>query len=1211
MYLKRLEIVGFKTFASRTVLEFEPGISAIIGPNGSGKSNIVDAVRWVLGEQSFAALRSKRTEDLLFGGGTRRAPSGFAEVLLTIDNSDKLLPLPYAEVTIGRRATRAGETEYTINRSRVRLRDLQEAIGPLGGAYTIINQGLVDAALNLRPEDRRQLFEDAAEIGVYEGRRAEAERRLRETAANLDRVADILSELEPRLRSLKRQASLARTYREYAGELRALLLRHYAALWRDTSAAREAAERADTAASQALEATRTALAAHTEQLQLSRETLRADRVALALLHSSSAALHTQAETLQRELAVANERRAALIRQGDDLAGTDDELALRSADQARDLGEIRVRLSEADRRASLAKGELAALDAAVAAKAELRRALRLRLDAAQRAEYAAAAGLAERARRAAQIGERRGRLGADAAAIAEQQRQSEHAIAEQRRHAAAAASDTARRDAEHAAAALLAEQARATIERARAARAAADETLAQRRRAAADAEARLDTLSRLQRSQTGTFAGVRAALQWAEQQRRGGFTLVSGILEVPAAIETAVEVALGSRLQNIVVDAWADAEAAIESLKRSGAGRATFLPLDTLRPPRDDQRRPPADDAVLGVAADLVSCDERYRPVAQFLLGRTLIVADLSTARRELRALSGGWSIVTLAGEQVSTGGAVTGGAQTRETGTLRRERELRELPGQLEALRAATEAAVAARAAADASLAAAERSAQEADAQRRALARDLESARAAAEQPRRAAERAENELSLLGRRAEQIAADAADLDAQEIALAAERAELEAQRATADASLAAARREEDAAAAEERELSDSLAGLRAAAAAADGEARAERALLQAGEQAVARIAEQRQTNARRAASLAAERAALDDTFAASDARHAELLGQIDLLRIQIEPREREIAAQEAQIAADETAEAANAAALRQRESDASRASLDLQRARDRIDTLWERAAADDIDVEQAAAAETEAQSSLHPRIPASLHEDSRLPVSPSPDPSAPPEDLAASIASLRSRIARLGAVNPLALEEYEESAERHSFLSAQSADLRKASGALGELIAELNSSMRTAFERTFAAVAAEFEQTFVKLFGGGQAKLTLAEPEGGGESIDRIGIEIVARPPGKRLQNLALLSGGERSLTAVALLFAILRVNPSPFCVMDEVDAALDEANVGRFREALAELTEQTQFLVVTHNRTTIEIADTIYGVSMTDDSSSKVLSVKFEQLGVE
>jgi len=388
MHLKRLEIHGFKTFASRTAFAFQPGITAVVGPNGSGKSNVVDSIRWVLGEQSYAALRSKRTEDLIFGGGGRRAPAGFAEVSLTIDNSDRLLPLPYGEVTIARRATRAGENEYFINRTKVRLRDIQEAVGPLGGSYTVINQGLVDQALNLRPEDRRRLFEDAAEIGVFESRRAETERRLRETNANVERVADLLAELEPRMRSLKRQASLARSYRELSAELRVLLARHYAALWTTTRSARQDAELAEQQLAAVLNQRRATLAAAVEELREGRERLRAIRTDLAALHNESSALHAQAETAQRDLAVGGERQAALALAGEELERAARELALRYEELEREQTETGARLAAAEQRARDQRTLVAVQEGALAAGEAEQRAARQTLDAAQRAELAA-------------------------------------------------------------------------------------------------------------------------------------------------------------------------------------------------------------------------------------------------------------------------------------------------------------------------------------------------------------------------------------------------------------------------------------------------------------------------------------------------------------------------------------------------------------------------------------------------------------------------------------------------------------------------------------------------------------------------------------------------------------------------------------------------------------------------------------------------------
>jgi chromosome segregation protein len=1237
MYLKRLEIQGFKTFAARTMFEFRPGITAVVGPNGSGKSNLTDAIRWVLGEQSFAALRSKRTEDLLFGGGGRRAPSGLAEVSLTIDNSDRLLALPYGEVTLTRRATRAGDNEYFINRNRVRLRDIQEAIGPLGGSYTIVNQGMVDSALTLRPEERRRLFEDAAEISAFESRKAETERKLRETDVNLDRCADMLSELEPRLRSLKRQASLARTHREMTSELRGLLLRQYAQLWQAAKQARAEAEAAAERLEQELAQRRAAQAAATAELRASRDQLRALRERLGALHAESSALHTRAEAAQRDLAVGVERQAALTRRGEEFERSQREFELRHDELERERAAVAARLGEAEARLAEQRQAAMALERTQNERGQERRARRQALEQAQRAEAQAAAATAELERRDAQLSTRAEQLtqerASQATALAAAQ------VALQARHTAQAQAQAHLPAAEHqrAEAAAAAEQARADLEALRAERGQADEAVAQARRALLDAEARLETLGRLQREFAGTFAGVKAAMRWAESQGRAGFALVASIVRTPAHLETAVEVALGARLQNIVVERWDDAEAAIAALKQSGAGRATFLPLDTIRGQGSgvrgqgtpaDSRSPISDPDVLGIAADLVEYDAPYRAVVQYLLGRTLVVRDLSTARDVLRQLSGGWTIVTLAGEQISSGGAVTGGAQTKESGTLRRERELRELPGTIATRREGVDTAIAARAALETRLGSAERALQAVEATRRQRREAYDAARESSERERRQAERAQADLDWQQRRHTQAEDDLRELETQRQALVAERATLAARVAEAQQHLDRLRAEEQAHAEEDRQAQQQLDALRAAVAATEGEARAERALLQSHTHNLQRLGTERAETERRRADLDRERTQLDAQLRALDQSHAALLAEIDALRAQIDPAEAELVALEEGQAGLERRESELTGALLDGETAHGRASVEVQRARDRLDTLWERAAADDIDIEEASQATNDERrttnTELEPEQGAenqelgaeNIAQDSTLKTQNSP---AETDNLQSQIDNLKSRIQRLGVVNPLALEEYEETAERHTFLSSQSDDLRRASAALRELIAELDAAMRSRFEITFRAVAVEFEHSFTRLFGGGQAQLLLVHPNGNGasngngvhdnhESIDGLGIEILARPPGKRQQTLSLLSGGERSLTAAALLFAILKVNPSPFCVLDEVDAALDEANVGRFRSALTDLSEQTQFLLVTHNRGTIEAADTIYGVSMGDDGASKVLSLRLEEL---
>ncbi|MDZ4719608.1 MAG: chromosome segregation protein SMC, partial [Roseiflexaceae bacterium] len=720
-----------------------------------------------------------------------------------------------------------------------------------------------------------------------------------------------------------------------------------------------------------------------------------------------------------------------------------------------------------------------------------------------------------------------------------------------------------------------------------------------RRSLADSEARLESLTRLQRSYTGAFSGVRAAMQWAESQHRTGFMLVSSIVRTPAEFETAIEVALGSRIQNIVVEHWADAETAIDALKRSGAGRATFLPLDTIRRPGSDDRRPvQARGNVLGIAADLVAYDDHYAIVVWHLLGRTLIVQDLSTARAELRSVAGGWTIVTLAGEQVNSGGAVTGGAQIRESGALRRERELRELPELVATQRQALEAAQQARTTIEARATTAEQTRRESEQVRRQAQQKIDECRDALDRGRRIVAQAAADLTLQQRRDGQVMSELGELDAQEQALAAERASLEQREQAAQQHLARIRAEEQERSTTEQAAMAQLASLRSALAAAEGEARAERTVLQSHAQGLQRLATQRDESDSRVAALAQERSTISARTEELEAIHRALLAEIDDLRRQIDPAETELATSEVTQAEREREAAIHTESLLERESAYGRASVEAQRARDRLDSLWERAAADDIDLDSL--------------IDADASTDAIYRVRTDDVSGVPPEDLAAPIQQLRSKIQRMGAINPLALEEYEETSTRYDFLSTQLNDLRAAERSLSELIATLDGAMQTRFEATFNAVAIEFERSFERLFGGGQARIFLTRPDG--EQADGttngmpLGVEIVARPPGKRQQTLALLSGGERALTAAALLFAILKVNPTPFCVLDEVDAALDEANVGRFRDALVELSQQTQFLVITHNRGTIEAADTIYGVSMGDDSASRVLSLRLEEL---
>jgi chromosome segregation protein len=1178
MYLKRLEIQGFKTFATRTVFEFQPGITAIVGPNGSGKSNLADAVRWVLGEQSMVALRCKQASELLFAGGGKRPPAGLAEVALTIDNSDRLLPIDFDEVTITRRVTRTGENEYFINRARVRLRDLLATVEPLGGSYTIINQGLVDAALTLRPTERRRLFEDAAEIGGFELRKAEALRRLRESEANLQRVSDLLADLEPRLRTLRRQAGQARQYREWQAELQKLLTRWHYTGWQAAQAQAQQAQHQAQQAEDTLARLRVVQSEVTAALHVHRTALRERRAVLSVLHHQAAQLHQQAETLQRDLAVENERLAALSRRSEEIERQLTTLADRQHTTAQECERVATQLTQVEQELTALRHQLAQAEHKQQTDEQAWAILTSQIKAAQERALQAARTEATVLSQIDQLSAQQRRLQTEIERVKTALQQASEAMVTAQAALYEAQKTLAAAEQAYQSSHATVQHTRQEIDRLRQARAAVDEEWAACRHTLAEREARLEALSRLARSHTGTFAGVRAALEWAERNQRRGFLLVQQIIRVPPELETAIEVALGARLQHIVVEEWRDAEEAIAELRRTGAGRATFLPLDTLRRP-PDTRRPAASSRVIGVAAELVTYDPHYTVVVEQLLGRILVVADLETARNELRHLPPGWTIVTLAGEQVQSSGAVTGGAPTKESGVLRRERELRELPELVAQARDTLSAIDERRSALDQELQAAVSRLRSAEQAEREAQRRLDAARNGVEHAQRRVRQLEQEHQWLVTQQERLTQELHTLAEQMTILQQRRHDVHNERIAAETDLAALREQQEQQSHHDRTVKERLAHLRAELSAAESRRQMLAELLAGHQRTLTDLDHQHRELKSTLDALHVQRTECEAAYHSMLTRHKQILADLHVVRAQIEPTEAEIQAAEVELAQLEAAEAQATTDLLAAEAEYNRLVREAQRATDRLDTIFERAVADGVDLTQP----------------------------PPPDEGPPVDELPTAIETLRTRILRLGVVNPLALEEYEEAANRHAFLTTQAADLRTAMTTLHQLINELDNTMNERFQHTFNAVATEFSAVFQELFGGGSARLELVETTDGEENNGQrsvVGVEIVARPPGKRPQNIALLSGGERTLTAVALLFAILKVNPSPFCILDETDAALDESNIGRFREMLRRLSDRTQFIVITHNRGTIEVADTLYGVSMGDDSASRVVSLR-------
>ncbi len=1217
-YLKQLVLHGYKTFASRTDFTFDAGVTAVVGPNGSGKSNVADALRWVLGEQSYSTLRGKRTEDMIFSGSEQRARMGMAHVALTFDNSNGWLPIDFAEVEIARRAYRSGENEYYLNGSKVRLRDIAELLGSSGLSernYTIIGQGLVDQALSQRPEERRKLFEEAAGITVHQARRDQASHNLSEASTNLTRARDIISELTPRLRYLKGQARRAQEYQQLKSDLEAQLKTWYGYRWREAVLALAAARRQAEEEALVVDEQAAGLDAHLEEVSARRAERAALREQVGEWHRASSGLHRQAEAIQRELAVRGEQVRMWREQAEDLAQELVHLTAALEDGAVRLQAAEAELNEATTNHDAQAAQVAEAQRELATRERARQMKAQALNQAQDAALALRTQLAERRSRLAQAGERRGEL----AEGDQTQAQAAQAAQGQVDELELQLQTLAGRGREQAAA--LAEVEAARQEQAQALAAAQDaerraaEQLSAAQRSLARLQDQQDMLQRLRDEGAGLSAGVRAVLAAARppgngssagQRRAQDASRLTGVLgtlgdlvEVPPELERAVEAALGGRVQDIVVEGWQDAEAAVDYLKRNQAGRATFLPLDTLRPGRavDVPRGP----GVIGLASELVHFDPQIRPAVELALNHTIIVEDLSAARR-LLGRSGGATYVTRDGEIVRPSGSVTGGSESRnrDGGVLVRSRALRELPPQI----AAAAAQVKQHESAINTARQAQQTARNALDANRKQRDELTAAqsRLSAEQNRvqLAAERARQTQAWHEEQRRNLAKELAGLADREAGLKTTIAELTERLAQQEARVEAARREVAELSADDWVAE--LARLRAESAVSAGQLQGLQARVR--ELNAAQAGRQREITAKQARveALAGQQAEANRVIAGHSAAADKLAAEIAALNAQIEPAEARLAQIEVQQRRAEEREAALREQLRHAQMRKSQADLAAQRSQSDLSHLHGEIEKDlglvaltyAIDGDSTAGEIGDEASEA--QLPLPLNEMvTQLPIV-----VELPDGLDRDVRNLRAQLARLGPVNLDALAEYNEVEARYNFLTTQAVDLEHAVASLQEVIAQLDEVMEREFVATFKAIAAQFREEFVNLFGGGAAKIVLTDPDNPSES----GIEIIARPPGKREQGLASLSGGERALTAAALIFSILKKRPTPFCVFDEVDAALDEANVGRFRDAIKALGREMQFILITHNRGTIEAADTIYGISMGADNTSQTLSLK-------
>ncbi|HLY24238.1 MAG TPA: chromosome segregation protein SMC [bacterium] len=1196
MRLKRLELTGFKTFADRTALEFSPRLTAIVGPNGSGKSNIFDSIRWALGEGSLRALRGVRNEDVIFAGSERRRPLAMADVTLVLDNGDGTLmmpldgddaaptPLAFAEVTVTRRALRAADSRYFINTLPCRLRDIQTMFlgtGLGGHTYALVTQGEVDRMLDATPEERRMILEEAAGLAKFKRRRHDAERRMAAADQLLLRVADILAEQDARVETLAAQADAARQYQAYTQELRGLEL-----------------------AVQVEEVRRLARAQKRVQDQLEQIAVKRRDVerSLAALAEERAALDRRAadagrewDDAQRSLVRLTERRAAEESAAQLLAERRRGVA---AQRARLDAEIAREGAEAGRLAD-ERDDLARQDRSLAAEAERRRGdvaaaqdALLRLEESTARDEARAAQARDDARA---LADSRARAHADFAtadARVAAYLDRAAAIAGRLRHLREQAAEiTARRETLTAELAQITAALDARRSALRALRneheqgeAHRDELLAEVRRVEMERETLRSRLAFLEEAHAqfrGYDAGARDLLL-ARRREPERFTalraVVAEVIRAPREIRPAVEAALGAAASALIVGTIDDAHA-LRQAAGGEAGEIAFLPLALVRPlpapalPAEAA----ADPGFAGRVLDHIEVEGEHAGAVRGLLGDAVFARDLEAAVR-IRAAGYEGRIVTLAGDGVSALGVVTTGRRAPgQTGTVGRAEEIAEARAALERLEAAArdcaaridaatarlremEAAVAQ---ADAGIT--EESDRRGDADRRLVLLDAERARIDDELAALAAEAraAEDAVREHEQARDRFAAEAAALEQRIAGLEGEAEDLSVR--LRDQALAA------------RGAREALTEARVAITELEGRRAGVRARAAEAERSMAAADERRRALELEGTGLDADAAALEAEEAAARERCAALTGEgerleaslaaLDEERAAVAGRRAEVEQQHADAAgrAEALAEDVHRVELRQAQVDAEIGSA-RRRIEEEFGLPFDRAASE---------------------APESIERDETL----------------GRIEALRGLIASLGPVNLIAIEEHRAAVARADALREQYDDVAGALEALRGLIADLETVIRERFEETYRAVNDEFSGLFVRLFGGGRAGLDLVTVEGS----DEPGIDIVVQPPGKNLRSLSALSGGERVMVSLALIFAMLRVRPSPFCVFDEVEAALDEANTRKVAEVLRELTEQTQIIIITHNKATMESCDVLFGVTMEEPGVSHMVSVRLQE----
>ena len=1181
MILKSLELQGFKTFPDKTSLQFERGITSVVGPNGSGKSNISDAMRWVLGEQSVRTLRCSKMEDVIFNGTPQRKALGFAEVTLTIDNADRRLPFDNDTVAVTRRYYRSGESEYLINKNTVRLKDINELFMDTGlgrDGYSIIGQGKIDSIVAARSEDRREIFEEAAGISRYRYRKEESERRLNKAEENLVRLRDILSELEGRVEPLRLQAEKAEQFIALDKEKKGLEI----GIWLETldrsgRVLREHGEKISLAQAQhvELEEEIQSIAQRTEE---NLREVNQCTVGMEEARAQAAALDEQAVRAEGEASLLENDAAHNRENLRRLEGQVEEASRSGQDVDQEISGKREEMAQKERQIQESRDRLLAFTQRLEE-------LRQGADEATRQMEQAAVELAQYN---ASLAEQRIALSSTQTSVVEI------------RHRAGAVEESVRQAQERLASAQ--QEARELEELLQ----AAETAVSGRENAVKGYEMRLE--SRRRRAQQAKEAWDKLVLDGNEQLRRAklltdlernleGFSqsvkqvmkeagrgMLSGVcgpvtqlLKTPREYAVALETALGASMQHIVVETEQDAKNAIRLLKQRDWGRATFLPLTTIRgnvyDPREIQQLP----GFVGMANTLCSCEEKYGSIRDSLLGRVAVAEDLDSAAAIAKRTGYRLRVVSLDGQVVNAGGSLTGGSKGRSSGLLSRASEIQRIREKAADLQRQAEAAQqeyrqrqgelssceAELDAARGELSSAQEERIRITSERARVSRELEQLAETAAGLEKEQSDSEGRLQELGEREKAVRAAISQLEGQ-----VRQAETESQRLSGI-------REEQMSHCDE--ISQTIQEIRL------GEFSAQKDW-DALAAAVAGLEERKRDSAGAVLRLRQEMDALREKNTQLEQQRQAALVRAQEQRGQAEAKRQSLQS----IAQQRSGLEREAQSLREREREvtAQRENVgrELARLQERSENLQKE----------------------YDAILSRMWEEYELTRREAEEVGERIEDLPTAqrrLAELKNKIKALGAVNVGAVVEYQEVSERYAFLKSQVDDVEKSKAELLELIQDLTKHMRQQFTERFAQINQNFGQIFRELFGGGAAELSFTDDS----DVLTSGIEIKVHPPGKIVTHIESLSGGEKALVAISIYFAIMRVNPPPFCVLDEIEAALDDVNVARFAQYLRRMSRQSQFITITHRRGTMEGSDMLYGVTMQDQGISKLLALRTEE----